>query len=422
MSVANPVIDFIDGPNRLIYLRAGVISFHPVDDIYKEVRNLRRLDEDLRQFDMFIEAGGNIEKSPGNFTPRFAILLLGTKIVPNGDQQTMQVLGEVFTDDPNDTNVFDTSMLPPGTNIFFDYTPSSAELINAFFTEELALLLQSLHTTVYLDSVNGIAGATTGNGYSNRPSNNLADTIAIAENDRVTKIIARSNLTVDQALEGYTVTSEGTARVLVLNGASVATSNFQNFIVMGTQSGFATYDHCSIASLDGFYGQMRDCGLVGTIQLQPDQEARFIDCVESDPGTGGPTIDLSQGTITKASLEKYAGRLAITGLNNANKRLELNILGGVPVLDSTCTAGTVYLTGIGGTPQLNGATCTIDETAYVRSDDISSVARGRASWTNAGIATTYTADGNSYQNWSLHKPDGTTANPEADPIADRRPI
>lgn len=422
MSVASPVIDYIDGTNRRIYLRSGIISFHPVDDIYKEIRNLRRLDESLRPFDMFVQAGGNLEKSPGNFTPRFLILRLGTKIVPAGDQQTMQILGEVFTDDPGDTPVFDISTLPGGTNIFFDYTPSNAELINAFFTEELGVLLQSLHTTVYYDSVGGIAGTTTGIGYSNRPVNNLSDALTISQNDRVTRIIARSSLTVDQDFQSFTVTSEGTARMLILTGTDVSTSNFNNFIVTGTQVGFATYNTCTVGNLSGFYGQMRDCGLTQSLVLSADQEARIINGFESDPTTARPTIDMTPGTITKLSIQKYSGNVAITGLNNVNKRAEVNLQGGVLSLDNTCTAGTVYLTGIGGTPQLNGATCTIDETAYIRSEDLSSIARGRATWTKTGVATDYTPEGSMYQSWTLHKPDGTAADPETDPVSDRRPI
>jgi len=128
LSVASPVIDRIDGPTRRIFLRAGVRSFDPVDDIYKEVRNLRRLDETLRGYDMFVSAGGNIPRPGKPPTDRFLVLLLGTKIVPEDTSHTLAISGEMFTDDELDPETMDFSSLSPGVSVFVSDTVTKSVL------------------------------------------------------------------------------------------------------------------------------------------------------------------------------------------------------------------------------------------------------------------------------------------------------
>lgn len=129
MSVSNPVINYIDGPTRRIYLLDGVSSFHPVDDIYTEVRYRRRTIENLRKFDMFCAAGGRVQRIGNSYTPRYLRLLKGTKIVAGAGVDTISITGDIFTDDENDTAIFDNTLLAPGRKIFYNFTPPEAELL-----------------------------------------------------------------------------------------------------------------------------------------------------------------------------------------------------------------------------------------------------------------------------------------------------
>ena len=99
MSVATPVIDYINPTTRRIYLLSGVTEYHPLDDIYAEVRNLRRTDESLRQFFMYIHGGGNIPKNVSGTlrTARYAIFQ-DCKIVVSEDTY---VSGEQLYADEN---------------------------------------------------------------------------------------------------------------------------------------------------------------------------------------------------------------------------------------------------------------------------------------------------------------------------------
>lgn len=129
MSVAVPVIDSINGVTRKIFLKQGVSEFFPIEDIYHEYRRRRSLDIDsIRKFEPFLRAEGNIAKGGGKFTPRYVVLLLGTKIVPYDESSRLDQLGEIITDDPDvDATIYDVSGLTTGKAIFLQ--PSEAEII-----------------------------------------------------------------------------------------------------------------------------------------------------------------------------------------------------------------------------------------------------------------------------------------------------
>lgn len=111
MSVEYPIIDYIDGPNRIIYLKSpanwpiskitasGQLEWHPVDDLYKEVRTLRRTNEELQKYFSFVSALPLNDKGGGNTTSRGAKLLRGTRVVPFDATQTMRITGDLLSDE-----------------------------------------------------------------------------------------------------------------------------------------------------------------------------------------------------------------------------------------------------------------------------------------------------------------------------------
>lgn len=125
MSVAIPVVESWDGEARRIYLKQGVTSFHPVEDVYKEYRSARRLDESLRKWFPLLKADGSVPKGGGKATERYLVLLHGTKIIPYNESNTINVLGELITDDQ--TSPFDISSI---TNpIIIKFTPPATEIV-----------------------------------------------------------------------------------------------------------------------------------------------------------------------------------------------------------------------------------------------------------------------------------------------------
>lgn len=128
MSVLNPVVDSWDGANRRIYLRQGVSEFHPVTDIYAEYKYARANVEALRKWSPLIRAEGNIKKSSTKATPRYLVLVDGTKVVPYDENGSLYQTGEMITDNPEvDPSIYDISGLVNSVRIFI--APSEAEII-----------------------------------------------------------------------------------------------------------------------------------------------------------------------------------------------------------------------------------------------------------------------------------------------------
>ena len=125
------LIASIDGVSRRIFLHADTVgaSVHPVD-IYKEMRALRRSDETLRSYDLFMKADGNVSKGGGKFTERYVTLLLGTRLVPFDTSHEITVTGTIITDDGQEgIAAFDRTSLTATTVIDINYVPPQVEVI-----------------------------------------------------------------------------------------------------------------------------------------------------------------------------------------------------------------------------------------------------------------------------------------------------
>jgi hypothetical protein len=148
MSVSNPVIDYLDTATKRIYLLTGVREYHPVTDIYAEVRSRRRLDESLRKFPVMVTADGNVPKGGGKFTARYAVLRDGWRIVPADEDHSLYVSGEQITDDgQSGPACIDTTVLSVGTNVTIHYEPPASELVTVptgGLTTEQAGMLSAL--------------------------------------------------------------------------------------------------------------------------------------------------------------------------------------------------------------------------------------------------------------------------------------
>lgn len=139
-----PIIDYIDGENRRIYLHSDTVgtSVHPMD-VYREMRVLRRTDESLRPYDVFLKAYGNVPKGGGKYTERYVQCMLGTRIVPYDATQLLTITGTIITDDGQEgISCFDRAPLTVTTVVDIAYVPPQVEVItittggSALTTEE----------------------------------------------------------------------------------------------------------------------------------------------------------------------------------------------------------------------------------------------------------------------------------------------
>lgn len=125
------LIASIDGPNRDIYLHADTVgaTVNPID-IYKEMRALRKADETLRKYDVFLRAFGNVAKGGGKFTERYVRQESGTRFIPFDTTHQLTINGTVITDDGQEgIACFDRTPLTITTVVDINYVPPQVEII-----------------------------------------------------------------------------------------------------------------------------------------------------------------------------------------------------------------------------------------------------------------------------------------------------
>lgn len=125
-----PVIDYLDTANKLIYLAVGVRSYHPVTDIYHEVRELRRTNDALRWFQVPVTAAGNVPKGGGKATPRYALFHHGWRVVPEDTSHILEITGEQLTAEGGaGPECMDLTPLSATSKVIIQYEPPAAEVI-----------------------------------------------------------------------------------------------------------------------------------------------------------------------------------------------------------------------------------------------------------------------------------------------------
>lgn len=336
MSVAIPVIDHVDPDLRRIYLKLGVRAIHMIDDIYFEMRNLRRTDESLRGWYPFVEAGGNVQKTATTYTPRYLTFLtdprpITTKIVPADEVHTLVVTGEGITDQGTaGATTFDKTGLVNPVDIEFE--PPGAEIIRL---DQALIEFASFAGHVHVDLVNGIPG--TGYDGSGHPigsplakSNNWADAHMISVTRGITAFLIYNSTTIagqNFAPHSHKFIGISPFIIATLDPTSDFTGcDFENLTLLGQMDGVNVIRGCSIGPVTDCSGFFEKCAFWGTVDFSGD--TTIMECYSQVVGNGTATFypgewDLIirdfHGSIavdnTEAghisSLEVYGGRITI---------------------------------------------------------------------------------------------------------------
>jgi len=377
MSVLAPVIDHLDLDTKLIYLLSGVTEYHPVEDIYVEVRNLRRTDESLRIFDVPVTAAGAVPKGGGKYTPRYAIFNHGWKVRPEDADHTLYVSGEQITDDgQSGPACIDTTLLT--SSIIIQYEPPAAEIIRDEDSLR-AINRMAFNDMITYDAENGYSGtglAPNGHeiGTSGAPSNNITDFYNIATTNGFTvgSILGDLDLTeaalVDDigdpiALHAFTFigASRDRTTISIEDAPTVEDCSYYEAKVTGTLDGQSKLIRCLVEDLNYINGSVEACVLSGTgqITLGGGGVSEFLSCYSGVPGVGTPTIDMG-GAGQSLSLRDYNGGILLTN-KTGPEAISVDLGAGQVKLDLDGSFGTAGLTN--GTIVVRGDGKVIDATS-----------------------------------------------------------
>ena len=348
MSVLTPVVQTWDGANRLIYLKQGVSDFYPIEDIYHEYRYNRRTDEELRKYEPLLRAEGNVPKGAGAFTPRYVVLLDGTKIVPYDEVLRINQLGDMITDDADvDPSLYDVSTLTVPKVIFIK--PSESETIQL---NSEAIVYASFQGGVWLDPdsiYNDEGSASQPNGNTERPVNNLPLAVSIANTRGFDKIFVLKNITLDSGtdIENFTIVGKSrvNTKIIIDPSAQCSGLGIEKCNISGILDGNTRIKDCSVGDITYVNGHILNCGLYGTIILAGNEEAVLANCYTIDQDTP-PIIDMGWSGQDLA-MPNYSGIVTVKNLSSATEEIGIGLNAGMVTLTDTITAGTIIISGVG---------------------------------------------------------------------------
>jgi len=349
------IISYIDGPNRDIYLSADTVgaSIHPID-IYKEMRTLRKNNEELRKYDVFLSAFGNVEKGGGKFTERYVRENHGTRIIPYDTSHTLTITGIIITDDGQEgISCFDRSPLTSTTIVDINYTPPQVEIIKVITgsgvtsqdkidiingVQGLLLYSGEKGPGIWVDDSAFNIGTVLGtDGTQKNPVSTIAAATTLADTIGVQTLYLLNGMTVllEQSYVGWTFVGVGASNAINLNGQNVRNSSFNTLILTGQQGGsglILAYD-CWLTNLTDFLAFADGCWLTGDNSLRAGSHI-YDKCKSAIAGNGTPALTLAEEDSTNISVRHYSGGLQLNnGSLNDTVSYESD---GQLIIDSSC--------------------------------------------------------------------------------------
>lgn len=238
------------------------------------------------------------------------------------------------------------------------------------------ILIAAYNGEVCVDKTIGQSGQVVPLGTRGTPSDNFPDAKAIADKNSIKRIRLLESMTIDNInFDGYTFTQDsiGSELITIDPSASVVDSDFFRMNIQGTMDGGNVYRDCVINDITFVSGFMMQCGLAGTITMSGGNLLTIFDSYSDElAAANAPVIDF--GGAGELILRNYSGSIKLTNHTSANVDgdVSIDLTSGVVEVDSTCTAGTIIVRGVGEVIDNSTGTCNVvDET--LGSSDLSSI-------------------------------------------------
>ncbi len=206
--------------------------------------------------------------------------------------------------------------------------------------------------SVYFNSSSSESGTVFPLGTPARPINNLSDALSIADENGLNRInfVGSATATASHNLDGIIVIGgSGILNILTLNGCSTSNSGFEKLIIVGDIDGVVRISDCflgktGVGGITGAEGTIVDSvinHIDGVIQNATGVGTLFDNCAFITPDDQRIDIDLNGVSF---SLRDCTGRILIKNKTDILQD-QLNMKSGCVKFDSTCTAGSISLSG-----------------------------------------------------------------------------
>lgn len=335
----------VDWPNKVIYIYKTDMTLIQTDpfDVYSLDLNQFRLT--LKGLEDNIQ-GINWPKTH-NHNPPFQIG--GVELA-----RTVEIVNEytiTFEDDQYAVNLVGANS-NVGDRVNLNQV-SVRPLNSAGLVHSSAIEFGEYADGIYVDVANTTGRARSGQIYPTgtlrQPTDNLADCMVIATAKGIGIINVIGDLTINSGAGYQDMVFRGQSRtkssLTVNTAANVTNCEFLECDLQGTLDGGSTVKDSYVGTLNYVNGQITNCGLYGTITLDGSEEAVLANCYTIDQDNP-PIIDMG-GVGQDLAMPNYSGIVTIKNLTSDTEEVGVGLTGGMIILDSTVTAGTIIISGVG---------------------------------------------------------------------------
>jgi len=353
--------------HKHVHLAEGVTSYHPTDDIYKEMRFFRRMDHTLRKIDPWCEGGGNDFKGTddagdAHYTARLTTFKDGWLIAPHnndGVDYILNVTGEQISDEGTSGSALmyighlDGKILvnyaPPDTEII-KISSSNTDIAAAVWndTDQYAEgtkgsdLHHLKHVRYYIFIDTELSNI--GNGSQQDPFNDISTAIDYAELHGIYDLVISSDITLDRQIKNFTITGIGTPAVNC-NSQILTGSEFYHVTLTNTYTGNIKAESCNLSGLLTLNGGFKSCALASNFDIPDGAIALVKDCATLE--TALIPTEFTVGVASSIIMTSYDGGVQFSDMTDSGSIIKCIRHAGNILLNATCTAGIFRGGGIG---------------------------------------------------------------------------
>lgn len=225
---------------------------------------------------------------------------------------------------------------------------------SAGLTNVREIEFSSFQGVVVLDTIFGTSGTAFPIGTFSKPSNNLTETMFITDLRGLGTIVFRNTLNIPSGtnISGRVFKGDNAINSSLTLEAGVITSNTiieDTLVHTSTFSDSAYLKHTLVHNVSAFSGYMESSVISGSIGMSDRATSYFVDCKSGCVGLGStdlPILDLS-GENQHISFRNFSGPIKLTNSTHSGNTYCIDITSGATIiLDSSCTAGLIYIRGV----------------------------------------------------------------------------
>lgn len=219
---------------------------------------------------------------------------------------------------------------------------------SATLQESDAIQFSSYRGEIAIDVNSGNSGTEFPLGTLQKPVDNLADALLIANQRGINRLFLISDLTISSGNTSNKIFVGLTPKTVLTISATVTTTNsqYERLTLRGTIPDVSSARDCIIDNLSFSGDLLEDCLILGTISLTGSNDIALLRCIDNDPSLNEVIFDFTNFTGTSVLFRDVFGGFKCINVSDPNLNVAFDIRGRV-ILDSTITAGAFIVRGIG---------------------------------------------------------------------------